>query len=654
MTRQASDNLYIELGYLTPEEYYTYEANAALSSSAESNLTATVGVIKQSASTMVVTATVAATISHIEGADMFAFTNAALALTVTLIRDNNVAVSDVFDIATDYRRYRDISADELAEFTVDAINERGREFNIETQAAFSLATENERIRGLEVNAVGQANLTSQLDITKNFYSAYIGEFFVYCDATEITPQGEVVEAYGAWTSTSSILASIDGLLEASSTQNSQFALSAVISNVRGVDIVVTDFAQLSSSVDAIRGFDSTQSAEFSQTTANERIRDFALTTTSEFALNADFDGIVKYASVDFTSDFALVATITNVRGVDIVVSDFANLTVEAAVFREVAAALSAETSQTLINDRIRDNAVAANSEFTQALSADRIRDLNADNTSEFTLTATISHIEGADIVISDFAAMTVNAVKSVSAAAGFNVVSSQSCLISATKKSSAALSNIVSTSISVNRLPYAIVWDNPNLTINNGRFNLTTSGYTAVSYILNPNNVNNFLTLPNWTIDLKISESATTQANEIKSLFRSLDDKFKIEVWPSTSAETNLIKVMLTTSTQQYVLTKECSITQRFISVVKNGNLFYAFDAEQRIGFVTISGTITNTQNYFSIGSGFFPNHICSIHQLKFSNIARYPNNTTRSDGPFSWTDLRYDTNTVSLYNVES
>lgn len=64
MARENTDGLYIELGYFTPEEYYTYIANAYSGLSSDFNLSATgtkIGVTHQGASSLTVTATQSAT-----------------------------------------------------------------------------------------------------------------------------------------------------------------------------------------------------------------------------------------------------------------------------------------------------------------------------------------------------------------------------------------------------------------------------------------------------------------------------------------------------------------------------------------------------------------------------------------------------------------
>ena len=83
------------------------------------------------------------TISHIEGADLFAFTNAAIAVQVSRLRDNNIAVSAVFSIAVDGIRIRLSAGDDSAlfSFTANTVLARSRDYASSQSAAFSLAVD---------------------------------------------------------------------------------------------------------------------------------------------------------------------------------------------------------------------------------------------------------------------------------------------------------------------------------------------------------------------------------------------------------------------------------------------------------------------------------------------------------------------------------
>lgn len=92
--------------------------------------------------------------------DMFAFNEAAIAIEISVVRDNNIAASIVFDIATDGRRFRDISAEEDSLFDFSVINERNREFNIETQVAFSFEQDYQRVRFADSQQSSTSDLTA--------------------------------------------------------------------------------------------------------------------------------------------------------------------------------------------------------------------------------------------------------------------------------------------------------------------------------------------------------------------------------------------------------------------------------------------------------------------------------------------------------------
>lgn len=58
MTRQVTDQLYIDLGYFTPENYFVYQANAQLTAASTATITVSIGVIKAGASTQTATANI--------------------------------------------------------------------------------------------------------------------------------------------------------------------------------------------------------------------------------------------------------------------------------------------------------------------------------------------------------------------------------------------------------------------------------------------------------------------------------------------------------------------------------------------------------------------------------------------------------------------
>lgn len=161
MSRQNTDQLYIEIDYFTPEEYFVYTAEVEATAQVQASMDCTADRLRvvEASATLVSEFTQTATISHIEGADLFALADAALAVAVQRLRDNNIAADVAFDIATDGRVYRDVSADVDAALSLSAINSRSRASSLETQAAFSFDSSADRFRSSDISLAVTADLS---------------------------------------------------------------------------------------------------------------------------------------------------------------------------------------------------------------------------------------------------------------------------------------------------------------------------------------------------------------------------------------------------------------------------------------------------------------------------------------------------------------
>ncbi len=160
VVKEASAGLtpYFVEGYL-PVDYFVFEGNAI---NGEYSLTAlltkvgdavfgvgtfttitttsvSVNVIASGQSAITAAFTQTAIISHIEGADLFAFSNAQLEAAVRRIRDNNITASAAFSVAVDFVRTRNTASEEAAEFSFTANTVRSRDYASSQSAAFSLA-----------------------------------------------------------------------------------------------------------------------------------------------------------------------------------------------------------------------------------------------------------------------------------------------------------------------------------------------------------------------------------------------------------------------------------------------------------------------------------------------------------------------------------
>jgi hypothetical protein len=143
-TNYYQDN-YFEQGYYTDSGsrftfsiYLGQTVEAAGSISATATVDAVVGVVKETSANVNAEFSCTGTISHIEGADLFAFAEAALAAAVQASREYSASVDSIFDIATDYVRFRTASAEADSEFTQATEGVRSRDFDTVIEAAVSL------------------------------------------------------------------------------------------------------------------------------------------------------------------------------------------------------------------------------------------------------------------------------------------------------------------------------------------------------------------------------------------------------------------------------------------------------------------------------------------------------------------------------------
>lgn len=134
--------------------------------------------------------------SRSQDIDMFAFSDAAIAVQVDRIRDDNIIANTFFSIANDVVRIKQLTSDSQIEFSIDAVNERSRATEMETQAAFSFDVVVETtkqfeisltsdftqsltigvIRNVESSVQSQANIASNVDRIRGFQITTDSEF----------------------------------------------------------------------------------------------------------------------------------------------------------------------------------------------------------------------------------------------------------------------------------------------------------------------------------------------------------------------------------------------------------------------------------------------------------------------------------------------
>lgn len=198
-------------------------------------------------STMSSAFTQTAIISHIEGADLFAFTNAAIAIQVDRIRGNNIAASEVFNVATDVIRIRQGDADADAIFSAIINGLRSRDVNLTTQAAFSFAATISHIEGADIQTTNFVSLSATITRTRDNSSSINAQATLSAEALKV----KALQA--AISSQSTVSVSVSLIKGITQNLSSAFTQTGVISHIHGADITAFTNAALSASAVAFKG-----------------------------------------------------------------------------------------------------------------------------------------------------------------------------------------------------------------------------------------------------------------------------------------------------------------------------------------------------------------------------------------------------------------
>jgi hypothetical protein len=183
MTRQVTDNLYIDLEYFTPEDYYVYEAEAlaAITSQATFVCEATVAAVKEFDAALSVTANQTVSAERTRNADSSLSTTAtqttvavktvsALAplgtafnatMSVDAFRITDVNLVTNFSMVTDFERNRSVDIALATAITQSLQADRIRDNNINLSAAVTQTAQAEAFKGTQVSLQTSATQTTQ-------------------------------------------------------------------------------------------------------------------------------------------------------------------------------------------------------------------------------------------------------------------------------------------------------------------------------------------------------------------------------------------------------------------------------------------------------------------------------------------------------------
>ena len=218
-----ADLYYIEEDYYNPSlGYFVYTADAAAAIASSATMSVSGDKVVEAAATMSATFTQSASITHIEGVDLFAFSDAALLAAVSRIRDSNISVSAVFSAAIDVSRIVQVNADESAQFSFTTTVIRSRESASSLSAAFSLTGDSTRIQ----SAVASLAVSSSLSATISHIEG--ADLTAFANATLTANTNVLRSAVSTQSATATITASLSGTINGGAAFSATTALSASV------------------------------------------------------------------------------------------------------------------------------------------------------------------------------------------------------------------------------------------------------------------------------------------------------------------------------------------------------------------------------------------------------------------------------------------
>ena len=148
MTRQVTDQLYIDLGYYNPEEYYTYEASAESALASEFSL--------------------AATISHIEGVDIVASSFATVDVSGDKIRTAAASLTSEFSLIASSSGIEEFSAALTSAGSIEITVTKISDATVSLTSEFTQSTQAERFIQIDTALTSAVTQISNIEVTRGF------------------------------------------------------------------------------------------------------------------------------------------------------------------------------------------------------------------------------------------------------------------------------------------------------------------------------------------------------------------------------------------------------------------------------------------------------------------------------------------------------
>ena len=392
-------------------------------------------------------ATFTGTISHIHGADLVAFSNAAVTTVAVVTRSAASTQSSSATLVTVNSRTRGLLSDLTSSssvsvqavktsvaaasisssVTVVVVNSRTRDFASACVSESSTSTSNSRTRAFASSITAQVSQTAsgirtaRISLALTGFASSLAAVVKVANAdqnnlalvTELGVNTRVTYSAGkALTTTATIVGNAKKNVVTASSLNVVASQTAIIDNrTRSQTANVTAVSSIAVTASKFSGPLAFFTSAVTHTIDYTRIRDFDSSFYSVIAQTVQ-GRVTRTTSASLATASSFTATISHIEGADIVANGFATLTAIVDAGKLANAALTSAVTQSATIKRTRDVVSSQASAFTQSATADnRTRSQTAALSTAVTVACTISHIEGADLVAFSASAVTTTATK---------------------------------------------------------------------------------------------------------------------------------------------------------------------------------------------------------------------------------------------------
>jgi hypothetical protein len=348
MSREASDNLYIDLGYFTPEEYYVYEAEADAVLSSSTTVTANVGFLKQANAVLATNVTLSADAGIVKQAEATLASASSVAVTgsklVSLIRQEPVTWDEIESWTDWYRTTWDPDYSNENYQVISSLTADGRRiklFDADLNSISNLSASITNTVNADIVCQSQATLQATALRTKQLAANILSEGFVVTAAGKIADFFVPMQVSSTLTvdantnilgdvvlsSNSTLLADADVVRSAQINLNSQSGLTAQVNATVSIDAVLQSQAALSAEITTLIFVSAALSAEVNLTaqtqgtvtaganltsntslqTIGQRRASLNADILSQSNLDASIDRVVTFSSNIQSNGFILVA-----------------------------------------------------------------------------------------------------------------------------------------------------------------------------------------------------------------------------------------------------------------------------------------------------------------------------------------------------------